>query len=80
MTGVTHNLADGTPYTLASEVGLLERNIIIEGSETSESFGGRVLVSKVSSDSQTFEGKAQDLIIQMTSHCWFCRENDAKFR
>ncbi|XP_066939673.1 fibrocystin-L-like [Macrobrachium rosenbergii] len=57
--GVTHDVGDGTSYTLSAEVGLLGRNIVISGSTTRNSFGGRVIVSKVTSDGQTYKGSAR---------------------
>ncbi|XP_066939677.1 fibrocystin-L-like [Macrobrachium rosenbergii] len=57
--GVTHEVGDGTSYTLSAEVGLLGRSIVIEGSTTSNSFGGRVLVSKDTTGGQTYAGTAK---------------------
>ncbi|KAM9737277.1 LOW QUALITY PROTEIN: PKHD1 like 1, tandem duplicate 1 [Menidia menidia] len=63
-TGDTHSVA-GTSfsYTLAADVGLLTRNIKVEGAEypemLAESFGARLLVGAFSSSGIDFRGKAQ---------------------
>ncbi|XP_068236296.1 fibrocystin-L-like [Palaemon carinicauda] len=57
--GVTHEVDDGTSYTMSAEVGLLGRNIIIQGSATDNSFGGRILVSQVTTEGQTYKGSAK---------------------
>ncbi|CAG5956366.1 unnamed protein product [Menidia menidia] len=62
--GDTHSVA-GTSfsYTLAADVGLLTRNIKVEGAEypdmLAESFGARLLVGAFSSSGIDFRGKAQ---------------------
>ncbi|KAK7084669.1 Fibrocystin-L [Halocaridina rubra] len=52
-----------TSYTMAGEVGLLTRNIVIEGSDypdlQKDSFGGRIVVSKLSSDGVDYTGQIQ---------------------
>lgn len=55
-------LSDGSQeYTLAAEVGLLTRNIVIEGADYDdlfeESFGARVLVGKFNQGGEEFVGK-----------------------
>ncbi|XP_050685917.1 fibrocystin-L-like isoform X2 [Eriocheir sinensis] len=57
--GVTHTFSDGTSLTLAGEVGLLSRNIVVRGSPTEDSFGGRVVVSRVNQDSVDYVGSVQ---------------------
>ncbi|XP_076030840.1 fibrocystin-L-like [Oratosquilla oratoria] len=53
----------GTTYAMAGEVGLLTRNIVIEGKDypdlTVDSFGGRVLVSTFSNEGLTYKGTGQ---------------------
>ncbi|XP_045124918.1 fibrocystin-L-like [Portunus trituberculatus] len=61
--GDTHTLSDGSSITLAGEVGLLTRNIVVEGNTyegfEDDSFGGRVLVSKLTHDGVDYVGTAQ---------------------
>ncbi|XP_071828580.1 fibrocystin-L-like isoform X3 [Apostichopus japonicus] len=59
-----HMLSDGSQeYTLAAEVGLLTRNIVIEGADYDdlfeESFGARVLVGKFNQGGEEFVGYAR---------------------
>ncbi|ROT65416.1 putative fibrocystin-L [Penaeus vannamei] len=61
--GETHTLSDGTQYVMAGEVGLLTHQIVIEGSDyaglNAEGFGGRVLVSTLTSEGVDYQGSAQ---------------------
>ncbi|XP_068231985.1 fibrocystin-L-like [Palaemon carinicauda] len=59
--GVTYSLPDGTEYSLASEVGLLSRNIKIRGvgSPRTDSFGGRILVSQILKNEVNHRGEAR---------------------
>lgn len=61
LTGETYTLSDGTEYKMASEVAVLNRNVVIEGSTypglEDDGFGGRVIVSSVGS----FIGKTHRL-------------------
>ncbi|XP_078698697.1 fibrocystin-L-like isoform X2 [Branchiostoma floridae x Branchiostoma belcheri] len=54
---------DGKSYTMAAEVGLLTRNIKIEGADYqglfTESFGARVLVGSFNTGGQTYTGYAR---------------------
>ncbi|XP_063856678.1 fibrocystin-L-like isoform X4 [Scylla paramamosain] len=56
--GEIHTLSDGTSITLAGEVGLLSRNIAVEGI-TENSNGGRILVSTVFQNGKHYVGSAQ---------------------
>ncbi|KAJ8026005.1 Fibrocystin-L [Holothuria leucospilota] len=65
----THQLSDGSAeYTLSAEVGLLTRNIIIEGADYDdlfeESFGARVLVGKFNQNGEEFKGYARISSVQ----------------
>ena len=57
----TFTLQDGTEYTMAGEVGLLNHNIVIEGMDyptiAEDGFGGRVLVSTVSTEFFDYYGE-----------------------
>ncbi|CAL4062249.1 unnamed protein product, partial [Meganyctiphanes norvegica] len=59
----THSLTGGTTYTMAGEVGLLSRNIVIEGGDYSDlikdGFGGRILVSKMNVGDNQYTGIAE---------------------
>ncbi|XP_070541075.1 fibrocystin-L-like [Ptychodera flava] len=60
----SHTLSDNSyTYTMAAEVGLLTRNIIIEGEDYAdlyeESFGGRVLVGNFRQNGEDFIGYAR---------------------
>ncbi|KAJ8026384.1 Fibrocystin-L [Holothuria leucospilota] len=62
--GNTHKLSDNSSeYTLSAEVGLLTRNIIIEGAGYknlfNESFGARVIVGTFFQDGEEFNGLAR---------------------
>ncbi|KAG0719159.1 Fibrocystin-L [Chionoecetes opilio] len=61
--GESHTLDDGTSITLAGEVGLLGRNIVVEGNTyenfAEDSFGGRIVVSKLTQDGVEYVGSAQ---------------------
>lgn len=54
-------MSDGTAITLAGEVGLLSRNIVVRGSPTEDSFGGRILVSRINQDGVDYVGKWTEL-------------------
>ncbi|KAG0718999.1 Fibrocystin-L [Chionoecetes opilio] len=58
----THTLEDGTSITLAGEVALLSRNVVVEGNtyETCcRQFGGRIVVSKRTVGDVEYVGSAQ---------------------
>ncbi|KAK4312053.1 hypothetical protein Pmani_016482 [Petrolisthes manimaculis] len=59
----THNLHSGqVEATLAGEVGLLTRNIVIEGNKYpgfENKLGGRVIVSRLTQDGLDYEGSAK---------------------
>ncbi|KAJ8026136.1 Fibrocystin-L [Holothuria leucospilota] len=60
----THELSDNSSkYTLSAEVGLLTRNIIIEGADNDdifeESFGARVFVGKFNHSGEELTGSAK---------------------
>ncbi|XP_077992871.1 fibrocystin-L-like [Glandiceps talaboti] len=62
--GVTHTVNNGAwTYTMAAEVGLLTRNIVIEGEDYDdmfdESFGGRVLVGSFYQSGTEYTGYAR---------------------
>ncbi|XP_076045156.1 fibrocystin-L-like [Oratosquilla oratoria] len=62
--GVTHTTSDGSfSYTMAGEVALMTRNIVIEGQDyanlSQEGLGGRLLVSQFTADGVTYKGSAQ---------------------
>ena len=54
---------NGKTYTMAAEVGLLTRNIKIEGADYQglfgESFGARVLIGSFNTGGQTYTGLTQ---------------------
>ncbi|XP_064089363.1 fibrocystin-L-like [Macrobrachium nipponense] len=62
--GESFTLSDGTTsFTMAGEVGILSRNIRIEGNDypdlQEDSFGGRIVVSKMNVDGVEYVGQVQ---------------------
>jgi hypothetical protein len=73
-TSILHTLDDGREYRLGAEVGLLTRNVKIQGADnpvgsiTNQDFGCRVLVGRTMAGADTYIGKAKIENVEF-KHC-----------
>ena len=73
-TSIVHTLDDGREYRLGAEVGLLTRNVKIEGADnpkgsiSNQDFGCRVLVGRTMAGDETYIGKAKIENVEF-KHC-----------
>ena len=73
-TSIVHTLADGREYRLGAEVGLLTRNVKIEGADNPKSsisyqdFGCRILVGRTMAGDDTYIGEARIENVEF-KHC-----------